>query len=300
MNSRWLPALLALCLMLPVFGVRADDGGNGQLTEKQKEYIAWAKKFISGLHPQHGKVELPGGMATLQVPDDFYYLPPDDANKVLTEAWGNPGGSKTLGMLFPSDMTPLNKDAWGVVIRYSDDGYVDDKDAKDINYNDLLKKMQEEAKEANKQRVKAGYEAVTLVGWAAQPYYDSVTHKLHWAKDLKFAGEDEDTLNYNIRVLGRKGYLSMNFVASMHQLPEIEQKLDSVLGMASFNDGYRYEQFKPNYDKIAAYGIGGLVAGKLLAKAGFFAVALVLLKKFGVILVAAIGGLLAKFRRKSS
>ena len=38
-------------------------------------------------------------------------------------------------------------------------------------------------------------------------------------------------------------------------------------------------------DKVAAYGIGGLVAGKVMAKAGLFAAALIFLKKFGVLIV---------------
>jgi len=107
-------------------------------------------------------------------------------------------------------------------------------------------------------------------------------------------------LNYNIRVLGRKGVLVLNFIAGMDQLPEIQSNLNNVLAMADFDDGSRYEDFDPEYDKIAAYGIGGLIAGKVLAKTGLFVVLLAFAKKFGVIILAAGGALAATFFKKKN
>ena len=312
MTLRWMPALLAGWVLLSAQGTLAESAEQAApadaaaveqtpLTAEEKEYIAWAQKFVSSLDYQSGEIQLPGGVASLKVPENFYYLSPADTERVLTEAWGNPAGSETLGMLFPAGLTPIDRGAWGVTIEYSEDGYVDDSDAKDIDYSEMLQDMQEETRAENQDRVAAGYEAVDLVGWAAQPYYDEMSHKLHWAQELKFGEAEENTLNYNIRVLGRKGYLRLNFIADMEQLPEIEQNLDSVLAMAEFNDGYRYDQFDPEYDKMAAYGIGGLVAGKVLAKTGMLAVALVFLKKFGVYIVA--GGIFLfgrLFKRKQA
>lgn len=312
MSLRWLPAMVAGFALLaaqPLYAVdetetsvvaeAAQADAAPPLTEEEKQYIAWAQTFVSSLNYQKGEIQLPGGVAKLIVPDNFYYLSPEDAERVLTEAWGNPPGSETLGMLFPDAVTPLDRGAWGVTIEYSDEGYVDDSDAQELDYTEMLQDMQAETRDSNEARVGAGYEPIELVGWAAQPFYDGVSHKLLWAQELKFGDADANTLNYNIRVLGRKGYLRMNFIADMDQLPEIERNLDSVLAMAEFNDGYRYDQFDPEYDKMAAYGIGGLVAGKVLAKTGFLAVALLFLKKFGVFIFAGIAFVLAKvFKRK--
>jgi uncharacterized membrane-anchored protein len=311
MKSRWMPAVLAGWVLLAAQSVQAENAAEAvpaqaaeqqvQLSAEEKEYIAWAQTFVSSLNYQKGEIQLPGGVAKLKVPENFYYLSPADTERVLTEAWGNPAGSETLGMLFPDGLTPLDRGAWGVTIEYSEDGYVDDSDAKDIDYTDMLSDMQDETRAENKDRVAAGYEAIELVGWAAQPFYDEMSHKLHWAQELKFGAAEENTLNYNIRVLGRKGYLRLNFIADMEQLPEIEQNLESVLAMAEFNDGYRYDQFDPEYDKMAAYGIGGLVAGKVLAKTGFLAVALVFLKKFGVYIFFGLAFLVGKlFKRKKA
>ena len=49
--------------------------------------------------------------------------------------------------------------------------------------------------------------------------------------------------------------------------------------------------------KVAAYGIGGLIAGKLLSKAGSFAIALAFLKKGWVRIAMALAGLLGAVRR---
>lgn len=248
-------------------------------------YSDEVKAFLAQLKPQTGTIELPNGVATLDVPRDFYYLSPQDANKVLVDVWGNPSGqTSVLGMLFPAGVTAFDDNAWGVTIEYVEEGYVSDEDADEIDYDDLLEDMQDDTFKESKARVDAGYESVKLVGWAAQPYYDRYTRKLHWAQELKFGANENHTLNYNIRVLGRQGYLLLNFIAGMEQLPEIDSNLDTVLSMAEFNEGQRYEEFDPSVDKVAAYGIGALVAGKVLAKTGMLAVLLVLLKKFGILL----------------
>jgi uncharacterized membrane-anchored protein len=268
---------------------------NDALTE-EAQYQLWAESFNSGLNRQTGKIQLPNGAASLMVPENFYYLSPADADRVLVEAWGNPPGGETQGMLFPSAYGPLDTNAWGVTIEYEEEGYVSDEDAADIDYRELLTQMQADTADSNPSRLQAGYPPIELLGWAAAPRYNAATHKLYWAQELKF-GEGEEavnTLNYNIRMLGRKGVLVVNFIAGMDQLPEIESNLDTVLAMAEFEEGSRYADFDPDIDTVAAYGLGALVTGKVLAKTGFLAVLLIGLKKFWIIGLVAVGGLLAR------
>jgi uncharacterized membrane-anchored protein len=194
-----------------------------------------------------------------------------------------------------------------VTIDYSEDGYVKDNDASKINYDDLLKKMQKGIAANNPEREKAGYPAITLVGWAAPPHYDSATHKLYWAKDLKFQGEDEDTLNYSIRMLGRRGVLELNAIASLDQLATIDAETPQILGMVNFQEGNRYDDFDPKVDKVAKYGIATLVAGGALAAAAKLGllkglwVFILAAKKFIIIGVIAVVAFVKKiFRRNSS
>nr|WP_236702648.1 DUF2167 domain-containing protein [Thalassomonas actiniarum] len=269
-------------------------------TEEEK-YQQWAQTFWQSLDRQSGEIKLAGAVATLNVPQSFYYLTSADAKRVLEEVWGNPPGQDTLGMLFPADTTPFDPDSWAVTIEYEEDGYVSDEDADDINYDELLQEMKSQTRAASSDRVEQGYQPIELIGWAAPPFYDKNSHKLHWAKEIKFGGMETNTLNYNIRVLGRKGVLVLNFIAQMDQKDLIEANLASVLALAEFDSGSQYADFDPDIDDVAAYGLGALVAGKVIAKTGFFAAALIFLKKFGVIIVVAIGAFIKRLlsRKKS-
>ncbi|MDW7693813.1 DUF2167 domain-containing protein [Flammeovirgaceae bacterium SG7u.111] len=242
---------------------------------------------------EYGTVELDGGIATLTVPEGYKFLGAEQSNFVLTDLWGNPP-SEVLGLLFPKETLPIGGDlTYAVEITYSEEGYIEDEDAEDIDYEALLEEMQSDMEEVNPVRVEQGYAPITLVGWASAPFYDKENKKLHWAKELKFGDAETNTLNYNIRVLGREGFLTMNAIGEMDALPLFNQDVDKILGSVEFNEGYKYGEFNPKMDRVAAYGIGGLVAGKVLAKAGFFAV---IAKAWKFIAIGAVGlfGLLRK------
>lgn len=287
-----------LCTIL--FSTSQVHAAEPEMSAEDKKYIEWANKLWKSMHPKTGEIKLSNGVATLNVPEDFYYLSPEDSEKVLVEVWGNmPGaGTQTLGMLMPAEYTPFDNASWGVTIEHEEDGYVSDEDADEINYDDMLAQMQEDTAAASEERVKQGYQSISLMGWASKPYYDKENHKLHWAKELKVGGNQQHTLNYNIRVLGRKGVLILNFIAGMNQLDMINNKRDAVLSMAEFDQGSRYEDFDPSMDQVAAYGIGALVAGKVIAKTGLIAAALIFLKKFGIIFLLGAAALFRKFFKR--
>ncbi len=242
---------------------------------------------------QQGQIHLKDGLADINLADTFRYVDPAGTEVLLTGIWGNPpSGKMSLGMIVPSGFDPLSSNAWCVIINYQEDGYVKDNDAEKINYPKLLTQMQDGTRQASTERVKNGYPPIELVGWATPPRYDKQTHKFYWAKELKF-GEtrEENTLNYNLRILGRKGILVLNAVSSMSQFPQIEQATPELLGMIDFNAGNRYADYTPGVDKMATYGLAALVAGGIAAKAGLFKgllLAILALKKFLIIGVIAI------------
>src|SRR6185369_532868 len=137
--------LLVLVCLAPCFVLLAQD-------KDEKNLDALLKQIDSKLHYQKGEVTLRGDLAKLTVPDNLRFLGPDDADFVLTKLWGNPGGEKTLGMVLPSDISPVSSNCWGVVITYDEDGYVKDSDADKINYDKLLKEMKAGTVQANKER----------------------------------------------------------------------------------------------------------------------------------------------------
>ena len=243
--------------------------------------------ILQSLDYQNGTIALPGGQAELDVPLGFYYLNPEDAERVLVELWDNPPSYELgLGMIFPAQYTPWDYDAWGAEFSFEDIGYVSDADAEGYDYDALLSEMQADARAASRERIKQGYDGFELIGWAEAPKYDQTTRKLHWAMELHFDGSEENTLNYELRALGREGVLNANFIGSIEQLPQIKAALPQVAGMVNFVDGKRYSDFDPSVDTVAAVGIGGLIAGKALtSKAGIGVALALLLKKFWFVLL---------------
>jgi uncharacterized membrane-anchored protein len=73
--------------------------------------------------------------------------------------------------------------------------------------------------------------------------------------------------------------------------------MENLMEYVEFNEGQRYTDYEPGTDKLAAYGIGALVAGKVAAKAGFFKgilIALMAAKKFVIIALIGIAAFIKK------
>lgn len=283
---------LLIILMVSTVFVRAND--KDSLTAQLIEQIKLIDSVNKSMKYQTGEVKLTGNEAQLKVPQGFKYLNADQSNYVITKLWGNPPRKDVLGMLFPEAGGPFADSSYAFIISYDAIGFVKDEDADKIDYDEMLKKMQEEEKEVNIERQKQGYETIHIVGWAQKPYYDKTNKVLHWAKEIQFGDQEGRTLNYEIRILGRKGILSMNAVAGMNELPLVKRDIDKVLHIATFTEGNKYADFDSNIDKVAAWTIGGLVAGKILAKVGLLAFFGKFLK---IILLglATIGGAIVKF-----
>jgi uncharacterized membrane-anchored protein len=253
----------------------------------------------ASLQYQHGEITLDNGVGVLNVPSGFRYLDPKQSEYVIRDLWGNPSGDGTLGMIVPEDIGITDARSWAFIVTYDEMGYVKDDDADDINYDELLEEMQTDTQASNEERVKMGYETIALVGWAAKPYYDKDKKVLHWAKELKFGESEESTLNYNVRILGRKGVVVLNAVASMTELSDVQKNIEPVLASFNYADGNKYADFNPDIDEVAAWTIGGLVAGKVLAKAGILAILLKYIKVIGIGLVAAVTAAWKWFKRRT-
>ena len=265
---------------------------------------AEAQAFVEGLNFQQGLIKLPEAQVTLTVPASFYFLGAADSQRVLVDQWGNPPSlvEGVLGMLFPATATPIDADTWGATLTYSAEGYVEDGDAKGLDYDAMLADLKAATDAGNEERKKAGDDPITLVGWASPPYYDQPQHKLHWAKELKFGTAAVNTVNYDVRALGRNGVLELSFITDMDRLTAVKAAMPDVLAMASFDQGSRYEDFDSRIDSVAAYGIGDLIVGVAAKKPGLLAPALGYLQKFWIItaaaLVAGLGALWWKQTRR--
>ncbi|MFS8147726.1 hypothetical protein ATY78_15320 [Rhizobium sp. R635] len=289
----------AAAILLALFTAQADARPYEEMFANRTDFSEAEKPLLEKLDFQQGAIKLPEARATLNVPADFYYLNPADTKKVLVDIWGNPAETAegTLGMIFPAKYAPTDAESWGSIVGYSADGYVSDADAATTDYDELLQSIKDAIRENNVEREKQGFEKITLVGWASPPHYDTSAHALHWARDLMFGDDPKvpHTLNYSVRVLGREGVFQFNFVAGLEQLNEIKDVIPTVTKLVQFDKGVAYTDYVEG-DKIAAYGMAGMIAAgagaKVAAKVGLLALALAFFKKAGILVFVAFAAVL--------
>jgi uncharacterized membrane-anchored protein len=281
----WCIAIVAAfsLLLLPALsgqsGARADEASQAAENKKAFEDARQAAK--------PGPLDVPlASQAVLKLPAGHVFIPQPQAGQML-RAMGNPGrDSRLLGLVFPQGEG--SADGWFVTIRFEDAGYVKDDDAKDWNADELLKSYREGTEAANEERKTMGALPIEILGWAEKPAYDAKTHRLAWAMSSREKGAPADEpqgVNYNTYVLGRDGYITMNLVTGLAQLPAHKPAAQNLLASLSFVDGKRYADFNSSTDKVAEYGLAALVVGVAAKKLGFIAMAGLFLAKFAKVIL---------------
>lgn len=291
-------AALATLAAMAMSGTHATNAQPAP-TETAANRDAAARAIAESLTPRRGAVAIPSAQATLDLGTAYDFYGEQDAKRILTELWGNPpeASSNVLGLVMPAGASPLS-DAWGAAVTYEATGYVSDEDAQSTDYDELLVQMRSGETENNEARAAQGYAAMSLIGWAERPTYDPVKHSVIWAQNIRFADQADNTLNYDVRLLGRRGVLSLNLISSMSQLDQVKQAATNFASKASFDAGETYADYDSSTDAVAEYGVGGLVAAGVgvaaAQKLGIFAVLL----KFGKFILIGLFALLAVFRNR--
>lgn len=236
----------------------------------------------------------------INVPEGYCYLSKEKTRHLIEDYWSNPEDDDVIGSIIKDSAKTFAGVDVVFLIYYDECGYVKDEDADSYNYDDILAEKRKDAEEQNEERKALGYETIEVVGWADAPFYDSEKKALHWALHARFGEGDEvnETLNYDIRMLGRKGMLILKAVAQMDDMPQVKEMRNVIVENTHFIEGYTYNDFDPVTDHIAEWGIGTLVAGKLLAKAGILAKCTAFLLKFWKFIVVAVGVVITYFFKK--
>lgn len=239
-----------------------------------------------------------GDQALLKLPKGYRFLGAQDTQRLLKQMGNFPSGSE-LGLITPTD----EGEPWFMVVRYVDAGYVKDDEAANWDADALMASIKEGTDEDNKTRQAQGFPPLVIRGWEEKPHYDKTANKVVWAISAQ-ERESSVGVNYNTLALGRQGYLSMNMVGSLEQLPLLKPHVSLLLANVEFVEGKRYADFDSTTDKVAAVGLSALIAGAaiksgLLAKLWGFIIPLVIAgKKVLMLLVIALGGLAAKYLKK--
>lgn len=254
-----------------------------------------AAKRVSRAGPQDIPLAAQG---QLKLPAGLRYVPEPEATQLLN-AMGNPGRDpQQLGLVFPDG------GGWFAILRFEPAGYIKDDDARDWDTAALLKSFQDGTAAANEERLKMGAPAIEVLGWAEAPAYRADSHRLVWAMSSRHVGAPADApqgVNYNTYVLGREGYLSLNLVTGLKDLPAHKPQALALLENLSFDAGKRYADFDSKTDKVAEYGLAALVVGVAAKKLGLLAVVLGFGAKFAKVILlglALVGGGLARFVKR--
>lgn len=253
-----------------------------ELSPEEYEFLQQIES--DSIKGQTGAITLSQAHCTINVPDGFVYLDPEDAKHLLVDYWDNPEEKYegVLGTLVSEYAGVFDDVNTAYIIFYSDAGYVSDEDAESIDYDELLKNIRETIEEENKSETsKQKWE---LVDWAWNPTYDKQKKVLGWARHYRVDGED--VVNYDVRVLGKAGYVIIKAVGGPEDKDELLAANSDIVDCVKYDKGYTYADFNPDTDHVAEWTIGGLVAGKVLAKVGFWAI---LAKYAKLIFVAIIG-----------
>lgn len=205
------------------------------------------------------KIALTGSLGNLNLPKGYAYFGEAKAKEQMERGGSSP--ENAIGLIVPTE-----KDGkFAVLLRYEDTGYVSDKDAGEIDPKKILESYQEGTEAQNEQRKERGIGAIHVTGWEQEPKYDGKTHVVTWSLQAK-DDKNEQFVNYNTRVLTRKGVLSVNLMCDNADLPASRPKAQDLTSKITFNEGERYEDYKKG-DKISAGGLVALIAGgALLAK----------------------------------
>jgi len=232
---------------------------------------------------QAGPLTAPIGdsIAEIELPAEYVFLPQQDTVKLL-ELMENPTSGGEL-----ATVAPASDDAsWMLFFEWEASGWVDDSEKDDLDADALLESIQEGTEQANEERKRRGWATVDGLQWHEKPHYDERTNNLTWA--IEGTSEGRRVLNRMVKLLGRRGVMSVTIVSDEDEFAAASAATDQLLTSYHFRPGSTYAEYVPGTDQIASYGLTALVAGGLGAaavKSGLLA------KAWKGLIVVAIAGL---------
>lgn len=276
-QKTWLAAAV-FGLLLAIIPARADS-------QDKSDDVASKVKWTKG--PTTASLK---DIAELQVPAGYILADAAGTRKLLA-AMGNPTSGAEMGLLMPTN------EGWFVVFEFDKSGYVKDDDKDKLDPDAMLKSIKRGNEEGNKERKKMGVPPMNILGWEQPPKYNPETHNLEWA--IRGESEGKPIVNYNTRLLGRKGVMEVSLVVEPEKLAETMPAYQVVLQDYSFKTGEKYAEYRSG-DKVAKYGLAALVTGGaavVAVKSGLLGVLLVFLKKLWVLVVAGVAAVVNFFKR---
>lgn len=222
-----------------------------------------------------------------------YRFTSGDATRQLMSMYGNPPTSRELGMLTTEGLGP-----W-IVFEFDESGYVKDDEKDSIDAEEMLSSLRAGQREGNKYRREHGLPELEILGWAVPPRYNEKTHNLEWGTRLKSSDSEGISINYNTRLLGRRGVMEVTLVCEPEEMEKMLVEQEKILTGFNYIQGERYAEFREG-DKVAKYGLTALIAGTgafAAAKMGLFGKLGVFFAKLGKGAIVLVVGVLAVVKK---
>ena len=263
--------LVAVALAI---GVATIVPASARAQDNQQQAQLGLAKQIESLNWVHGPATVPiGNEANIHIPKGIRYLGSADTHKFL-ELNGNPAEDSDY-TIAPETLT------WFAILEFESAGYVSDKEK--IDPDALFTQIKSSEDEDNKQRTSMGQTGLHLDRWLTPPHYDGASHNLEWGTVMHTDSGDQ-LVNYTSRILGRDGMTKAILVTDPSSFSSDLSQYRSAMSGFAYQADKKYEDHKAG-DKMAAYGLGALVAGGAAAaavKTGLFAGIFAAIVKFGV------------------
>lgn len=184
---------------------------------------------------------------------------------------------------------------WFAIYSFEDVGYV--KDDEKIDAVALLKTLKENQEAANSERIRQGFGALTVIGWAVPPHYDPVSHNLEYGETLGSA--DGENINYHMRMLGRHGVMDATLITTPQYLNQDLSEFRAANKNFAFKADEGYAAYKEG-DKVSEYGLAALITGGAAAaviKGGLLKGLLAGLAAFWKLIAVGVVAFFAAFKR---
>lgn len=230
-----------------------------------------------------------GNIATIKVPKGYAFLGVEGTRQ-LNVILENPPSGSDVYTLAPESLS------WIAFFAFNQTGYIKDTDKLDSDA--ILQSVKEGTEQGNIERRKNGWAPLKIVGWSFEPKYDNQIKSLEWAILAQSEGANGQVVNYNTRLLGRKGVMEVVVVTAPNLLDSSIATFKGLLPTYQFTAGETYAEYRAG-DHVAEYGLAALITGgaaAVAAKKGLFGVIAGFLAAAWKFVIAGLIGLGAWFK----